>query len=184
VIAYFAELGVRVLAVDYRGYGQSEGKPSEAGLYADALAAYRWLRERIPAERIVVFGESLGGAPACELALRQKVGGLVLHSTFTSVADMAARMFPWLPVRWLARTRFDNLAKIARIEAPKLIVHSRRDEVIPFAMGEQLLGAARPPVQHVWLEHSLHNDTYFVEARRLGQALQAFIASLPAPAKT
>jgi fermentation-respiration switch protein FrsA (DUF1100 family) len=181
VIEFFLQLGVRVLALDYRGYGQSEGKPSEAGLYADALAAYGWLAAREPAQRIVVFGESLGGGPACELAVTQTVGGVVLHSTFTSVPDMAARTFPFLPVRFLARTRFDNLAKIARIAAPKLIVHGRRDEVIPFAMGERLLRAARPPVQHVWLEQSLHNDAYWVEARRLGAALRAFLASLPRP---
>jgi fermentation-respiration switch protein FrsA (DUF1100 family) len=179
VIEFFAQLGVRVLALDYRGYGRSEGEPSEAGLYADALAAYGWLVAREPAQRIVLFGESLGGGPACELAATQTVGGLVLHSTFTSVPDMAARTFPFLPVRFLARTRFDNLAKIARITAPKLIVHGRRDEVIPFAMGERLLRAARPPVQHVWLEQSLHNDAYWVEARRLGAALRAFLASLP-----
>jgi uncharacterized protein len=183
VIEFLARLGVGVLALDYRGYGQSEGKPSEPGLHADARAAYAWLRERGPPGRIVVFGESLGGGPACELALHHPIGGLVLHSAFTHIPDMAALSFPWLPVRYLARTRFDNLAKIARIEAPKLLVHSRRDEVVPFAMSERLLRAARPPVQHLWLEHSLHNDAYFVEARRLGQAMRAFIASLPLPGK-
>jgi hypothetical protein len=179
IIEFFARLRVRVLALDYRGYGQSEGKPSEAGLYADAQAAYEWLAEREPAQRIVVFGESLGGGPACELAVTREVGAVVLHSTFTSVPDMAALTFPWLPVRLLARTRFDNLAKIARIAAPKLIIHSRRDEVIPFAMGERLLRAAKPPVEHLWLEQSLHNDAYFVDARRLGAALRAFLSTLP-----
>jgi uncharacterized protein len=179
VIEYLARLGLRVLALDYRGYGHSEGTPSEAGLYADALAAHGWLAARVPARQIVVLGESLGGGPACELALRQPVGGLVLHSTFTSIPDMAARTFPWLPVRLLARTRFDNLSKIGRIEAPKLIVHSRRDEVIPFSMGERLLSAARPPVQHLWLDQSLHNDTYIVDARRFGDGLRTFLATLP-----
>lgn len=180
VLEYYAALGVDVLGLDYRGYGQSEGTPSEAGLYADALAAYDWLAARGPASQIVVLGESLGGGPACELASRRPVGGLVLLSTFTNVPDMAARTFPFLPVRYLVRTRFDNLAKLARIEAPKLIVHSRRDEVIPFAMGEQLARAARPPVQHLWLERSGHNDTYFVEGARFGAALRGFVEGLPA----
>lgn len=182
IIEFFLRQGVRVLALDYRGYGQSEGKPSEAGLYADALAAYRWLAAREPAQRIVVFGESLGGGPGCELAATRPVGGVVLLSTFTSVPDMAALTFPWLPVRLLARTRFDNLSKISRIEAPKLIIHSRRDEVVPFAMAERLARAARPPVQQLWLEQSLHNDAYFVDGQRLGAALRSFVASLPAVA--
>ena len=180
IIEFLTRLPARVLALDYRGYGQSEGKPSEAGLYADAQAAYAFLIAREPAQRIVVLGESLGGGPACELAATREVGGLVLLSAFTSIPDMAALTFPFLPVRYLARTRFDNLAKIGRIAAPKLIVHSRRDEVIPFAMGERLLRAARPPAEHLWLEQSLHNDAYFVEARRLGAALRAFLSSLPA----
>jgi fermentation-respiration switch protein FrsA (DUF1100 family) len=181
IVEFFSELPARVLALDYRGYGLSEGEPSETGLYADARAAYAWLAARTPAERLVVLGESLGGGPACELAATQPVGGLVLLSAFTSIPDMAKVAFPWLPLRYLARTRFDNLAKIARIAAPKLIVHGRRDEVVPFAMGERLLRAARPPVQHVWLERGLHNDTYIVEARPLAAALRGFIARLTGP---
>jgi fermentation-respiration switch protein FrsA (DUF1100 family) len=178
VITYFAGLGVRVLALDYRGYGQSEGKPTEQGLYADAFAAHQWLLERGPAESIVVLGESLGGGPACELALRRTVGGLVLHSTFTSVPDMAALSFPFLP-RIAVRTKFDNLAKVGQISAPKLLVHSRRDEVIPFQMGERLAQGAKAPVRSLWLERSQHNDAYYVEAERLGAALRELFASLP-----
>jgi fermentation-respiration switch protein FrsA (DUF1100 family) len=183
VLEFYAALGFDVLGLDYRGYGQSEGKPSEAGLNADALAAYDWLAARMATRDVIVLGESLGGGPACELALRQPVGGLVLLSTFTSIADMAARTFPMLPVRYLVRTRFDNLEKLKRIEAPKLIVHSRRDEIIPFAMGEQLARAAKPPVQRLWLERATHNDTYFVDGTRFGAALVAFADGLPSGAE-
>lgn len=179
VLEYYAALGVNVLGLDYRGYGQSEGTPSESGLYADALAAFDWLVERVPARDVIVLGESLGGGPACELALQRRVGGLLLLSTFTNVPDMAARTFPFLPVRFVVRARFDNLAKLARIDAPKLIVHSRRDEVIPFSMGERLARAAKPPVQHLWLDRAGHNDTYFVDGERFGAALKAFVQDMP-----
>jgi hypothetical protein len=181
MIRQLRESPANVLAIDYRGSGKSEGKPSEDGLYRDARAAYEWLRAKTPAARIVAFGKSLGGGPACELALQRPAGGLVLLSTFTSVPDMAARTFPFLPVRLVVRTRFDNLDKVRRLGLPKLIVHSRRDEVIPFEMGERLARAARPPVQHLWLDRAGHNDTYFVEGERLGAALRAFADSLPAP---
>ena len=175
VLEYYAELGLDLLALDYRGYGHSEGTPSEAGLYADALAAFDWLAAQSPPRKIVVLGESLGGGPACELALQRPVAGLVLLSSFTSVPDMAALSFPLLPVRFVVRTRFDNLAKVPRIAAPKLIVHSRRDEIIPFAHGERLMRAAKPPAQHLWLERSGHNDTYFVEGASFGRALKTFV---------
>jgi fermentation-respiration switch protein FrsA (DUF1100 family) len=175
LLEYFAGLGVAVLALDYRGYGQSEGVPSEAGLYADARAAYDWLRERTPAERIVLMGESLGGGPACELAATVPIGGLILLATFTSVPDMAAHFYPWLPARWLVRTRFDNLSKIARVRAPKLFVHSRLDEVVPFEMGQRLFSAAAEPKQALWLERSSHNALFLVEESQLQAALREFL---------
>jgi fermentation-respiration switch protein FrsA (DUF1100 family) len=180
VLEYFASLGVSVLALDYRGYGQSQGSPSEAGLYADVLAAYAWLRERSAASTIVVLGESLGGGPACELAATRPIGGLVLLSTFTSVPDMAARTFPFLPARLLVRTRYDNLAKITKVGVPKLVVHSERDEVIPFEMGKRLFAAANEPKQALFLERSGHNDTYFVDGVRLRQTLLAFLETVRA----
>jgi fermentation-respiration switch protein FrsA (DUF1100 family) len=179
VLEYYAGLGLDVLGLDYRGYGRSEGSPSEAGLYADALAGYDWLAARGSPREVVVLGESLGGGPACELALQRPVAGLVLLSTFTNIPDMAARTFPFLPVRFVVRTRFDNLDKVARIAAPKLVVHSRRDEVIPFAMGERLARQAKGPVQSLWLDRATHNDTYFVEGERFGAALRAFVEREP-----
>jgi fermentation-respiration switch protein FrsA (DUF1100 family) len=142
-----AALPASVLLLDYRGYGKSEGKPSEEGIYRDSEAAYRHLveKERVSPDRLVVYGISLGGAPACYLASRLPCASVVLHSTFTDGLDMAALKVPFLPVRWFARKTFDNLGRIRAISVPKLIVHSRDDEMIPYEMAVRLADAARAP---------------------------------------
>jgi uncharacterized protein len=178
LIAGLARLGENLLAIDYRGYGNSEGEPSEAGLYLDAHAAYDWLVAQSAPEHVVVIGKSLGGGPATELAVTRAIGGLVLEATFTSIADMAELSIPWLPARHLLRTRFDNLGKIARARAPKLFVHSRADDVIPFAMGERLYAAAREPKRCLWLARARHNDADTTEADEVGVAMREFLASL------
>ena len=175
-----AAAGAHVLALDYRGYGVSQGQPPEARVYSDALAAYAWATAHTPAARVVLLGESLGGGPACELAATREVAGLILLSTFTSIADMAARQFPWLPVRYLVRTRFDNLQKIAKVRAPKLFIHSRGDELIPFEMATRLFEAAPDPKRALWLDHPGHNETFALEAERVVLSIRAFLNSLPA----
>jgi fermentation-respiration switch protein FrsA (DUF1100 family) len=174
----FQHFGANLLALEYRGYGQSAGTPSELGLYRDARAAYDWAVARVPANKLVLFGESLGGGPACELASTRQVGGVILLSTFTSIADMAARSFPWLPVWWMVTTRFDNLTKIGRIKAPKLIIHSRGDEVVPFDMGPRLLAAAREPKTALWLDSAGHNETFYAHGQRVVQAVRRFLEGL------
>lgn len=180
LLEVFAQFGEHVLALEYRGYGLSAGEPSERGLYLDTRAAYDWATVRTPPDRLVLLGESLGGGPACELASTRPVGGLILLSSFTSIADMGALSFPWLPVRFMVRTRFDNLAKIPHIEAPKLIVHSRADEVVPFEMGQRLFASAREPKQALWLERARHNDPFYTEAERVTGAISAFLRGLGA----
>jgi hypothetical protein len=172
------KLGLNVLAIDYRGYGRSAGHPSEAGLYTDARAAYAWLMQRTDAASMVVYGESLGGGPACELAATSKVAGLVLQSTFTSIADIAALRYPWLPVHWLVRTKFDNLAKLERIDAPILFIHGRRDDVVPFSMAERMFERATSPKHRLWLEQARHNDLYEVEGSLVLDTLQRFVRQL------
>jgi uncharacterized protein len=174
IFARLAALPLDILAIDYRGYGKSAGEPSEAGLYADALAAHAWLLERTPADRIFVYGESIGGGPACELAATRSVAGLILQSSFTNIADMAALSFPGLPVRWLVRTKFDNLAKLPGVAIPKLIIHSRRDEIIPFSMAERLYAAAAAPKQRLWLDRSRHNDLFALDGAAVLEAVRAF----------
>jgi len=139
-------LGTAVLLFDYRGYGRSSGEPAEEGTYVDAQAAYRWLRERgFDAANIFVFGESLGGAVAAELASRDKVGGLVLLSTFTSIADIGAELLWWLPVRWMNSIKYDTLSKLPRVKAPVLVMHSRDDTLVRFHHAEENFAAANQP---------------------------------------
>jgi fermentation-respiration switch protein FrsA (DUF1100 family) len=139
------ESGHSVLIFDYPGFGRSEGEPSEAGCYAAADAAYNWLVRRVAPERVVLFGQSLGGGVATDLAVRQRHRALVLFKTFTSIPDVAQRQCVILPARWLVRNRFDNLTKIARCPGPVFIAHGANDHLIPFAQGERLFAAAPEP---------------------------------------
>jgi uncharacterized protein len=176
-LQFFHRLGYETLIFDYRGYGQSEGRPSEPGTYRDAEAAWRHLVEErgIPPERIVLFGRSLGGAVAAALAERHPPAGLILESTFTSVPDLGAELYPFLPVRLLARIRYDTLARMPRIRAPVLVVHSRDDDIIPFRHGRRLWDAANEP--RAFLEISgTHNDGFFTSGRRYEAGLARFLA--------
>jgi uncharacterized protein len=138
--------GVSVFAFDYRGYGRSRGGPSEEGTYRDAQAAYAWLRQKgFPGANIIPYGGSLGGGGAAELASRETVGGLVLQSTFTSVPDMAAEMFPWLPVRWLGTIRYDTRSKLPRLHIPVMVMHSPADETVGIHYGKANIAAANEP---------------------------------------
>jgi hypothetical protein len=168
------ELGVNVMAIDFRGYGKSEGKPREAGVYADSRAAYDWLLSKTTADRIVLHGESLGAGPACELAATLPCGGLIVQSAFTSARDMAPRVLPIVP-RWLVRTRFDNLEKVARITCRKLFIHSRQDEMIPFDMGERLFAAAAEPKECDWYQGAGHNDLAISQPKKLFSRLAKFL---------
>jgi fermentation-respiration switch protein FrsA (DUF1100 family) len=151
-----------VLIVDYPGYGKSEGKPTEAGCYAVADAAYDWVTEseKIPPERIILFGKSLGGGVATDLASRRPHRALVLAKTFTSVPDMAQQLYPWLPGRWLCRNRFDNLAKIRSCSAPIFVAHGDCDGTIHFSQGERLFDAAGEPKRFLLMPGCNHNDAF------------------------
>jgi fermentation-respiration switch protein FrsA (DUF1100 family) len=140
------DTGMSVLLFDYRGYGKSKGKPSEAGTYLDAETAYDWLiGHGFPGSGIIVYGESLGGAIATELALRRPVGGLVIESSFSCTADLGAELFPWLPVRWLNTIKYDTCSKLARLKIPLLVLHSRDDQLIGFHHAEKNFSLANEP---------------------------------------
>ncbi|BCM92292.1 putative protein [Abditibacteriota bacterium] len=143
----FVELGLDVLAIDYRGYGQSEGRPSEKGTYSDASAAYDYLTQQrhTPSEKIVVYGESLGSGVAVDLAARVPVRAVVLEAPFTSIADVAQRIFWFLPVHPFVRNRYDSIRKISCINAPLLLLHSRNDEFFRIRHSLRLLKAATEP---------------------------------------
>jgi len=150
----FKRLGYNTLLFDYRGYGQSSGVPSESGTYLDAQAAWRYLTETrdIAPAQIVLFGESLGGAVAAWLAVQEKPGLLALASTFTSVPDLAAEIYPFLPVRWISRFDYDTRKSLQLVTCPVFIAHSPQDEIIPFEHGQQLFQAAPEPKQFLELE--------------------------------
>lgn len=140
--------GRGMLMLSYRGYGGSDGKPTEADNVADAGLAYRWLLERgINPADIVVYGESLGSGVAVQLAEKQPVGGVILDAPYTSIADVGARIYPYLPVQSLILDRYDSLSRIDRINAPLLIVHGEQDDLIPITMGRALFERARVPKQ-------------------------------------
>jgi alpha-beta hydrolase superfamily lysophospholipase len=151
--------GVNVFLFDYRGYGRSQGRPGEEGTYCDAQAAYQWLQKKgFEGQNIIALGESLGGGVASELALREKIGGIVLQSTFTSIPDIGAELFPWLPVRTLARIRYETCRKLPRINAPVLIMHSRADDLINFRHCQTNFAAANEP-KLLWEIQGSHNDS-------------------------
>lgn len=153
-------LGRAVLLYDYPGYGQSSGRPSEAGCYAAGEAAFHWLIEeaQVPAGEIILVGESLGGAVATELATQHIVRLLVLHGAFTSFPDMAQLRVPFYPARYLVRNRMDNVAKIGLIHCPLLLTHGTADAVVPFNQGERLLAAAHEPKRFIRREGHGHES--------------------------
>lgn len=168
-------LRYHVLAPEYRGFGRNEGTPTEAGLYEDALTAYRYLTEqlRVPPSRVVVAGRSLGSAVAVELAARVPVAGVVLLSPIDSIVSMGARMYPWVPVRFLASSRFDSIGKIARVRAPLVVIHAVNDRWVPLAAARALFANARAP--KVMLETAGgHNGAGFENMALLRDALARF----------
>jgi fermentation-respiration switch protein FrsA (DUF1100 family) len=156
-------LQASVLLFDYRGYGRSDGAPDEQGTYRDARAAYRHLVEerRIAADRLVLFGESLGAAVAVQLALEQPCAALVLESPFTSIPDMARSAYPFLPpVGRLIRTRYETLAKLRALRTPLLVLHGEMDQIVPAAQARRVFEAAPEPKRFFAIPGAGHNDTY------------------------
>jgi fermentation-respiration switch protein FrsA (DUF1100 family) len=175
-LTMFNRLGYATLIIDYRGYGKSSGAPGEEGTYRDGEAAWRYLMEtrKFTPQDIVLFGESLGGGIATWLALQHPPRALVLASTFTSVPDLGAQVYPWLPVRLLARIDYPNLERIRQITVPVLIAHSRNDDIIPFSHGQALFEAAHEPKQLLELRGG-HNDGFIFMREEWVRAVGAFL---------
>jgi uncharacterized protein len=150
--------GTGLVALSYRGYAGSSGQPSEQGLLDDAAAVYAFTSARYSPDRIVVWGFSLGSGPAVALAAEHGIGKLILEAPYTSIADVAAAAFPYLPVRWLVRDSFHSDRRIARVTAPLLIMHGARDPTIPIRFGERLFASAREPKQFVRFPEGGHDD--------------------------
>ena len=172
--------GVGLVMFDYRGYGASaDGPLTEAGLYRDARSVYDWMtRERgIEADRIIVFGHSLGTGVATALATDVEAAGLVLEGAFTSIPDVGAGRYPWLPVRWLARERFASEARADSIAMPKLLLHARDDAAVPYALGERLFAAMPAPKTFVTLTGG-HDRAFVADSATYFGAIAAWLDAL------
>jgi len=178
-IKTFHDLGIHVLIFDYRGYGESTGKPDEAGTYQDALAAWNHLagEKQVAPKNIVVFGRSLGGAIASWLALQHRPGLLLLESAFTSATDMAARLFPYLPTRVFSRFRYDSLERLPRLDCPVFIAHSPDDDTVPFEHASRLFEAAPSPKTFIEFSGG-HNSGGMDADRTYFDAFRSFLADV------
>ena len=189
--AALLETGASVFIFDYRGYGRSQGRPGEEGTYLDAQAAHQWLGKKgFAASNIIALGESLGGGVASELALRESLGGLVLQSTYTSITDVGAELFPWLPVRWIGTIKYDTRARLPRIKVPLLVMHSRADGLIGFPHAEKNFAVANEP-KMFWEISGRHNQFLEGDRARYLEGLNKFLSGLegareqrPSEAKT
>jgi fermentation-respiration switch protein FrsA (DUF1100 family) len=150
--------GTGLVAIDYRGYGGSTGRPTEAGLLIDAETAYAFATSRYPAARIAVWGESLGTGIAVALAAERPIGRLVLEAPFTSAVELAARRYPFVPVRWLMEDQFRSDLRIASVAVPLLVLHGAHDKIVPIELGERLFGLAREPKRFVRFTEGEHED--------------------------
>lgn len=173
-------LSVHVFILDYRGYGKSEGKPFEEGLYRDARAAYEWwAQQRQPqGEKLILFGESLGGTVAVHLGARVPIAGLILQSTFTSARDMAKTMMPIGLLLPLTGIRFDSEKEIGKIACPKLVIHGIRDEIVPFRLGKTLYETAPSPKSFYAVPGAGHNDLFWIAGEEYGRKVRDFLASV------
>ena len=169
-------MGLDTLIIDYRGYGQSQGKPSEQGTYLDADAAWHYLvsNRGVAADEIIVFGRSLGGAVAAWLANQYRPAALIIESSFSSALDMAHKLYPFMPVRLITRLDYPVKLYVSRLHCPLLVIHSRDDEIIPFTMAEAIYNSAAEPksLLEIWGDH---NNGFLLSGDRYLSGLNEFI---------
>lgn len=177
-IMIFHRLGLDVFIFDYRGYGKSEGKPTEEGTYKDAEAAWQYLVEerQIHASQIILFGRSMGGALAAWLAHQHSPGGLILESTFTSLRDAAVTIYRFPLIKWLVRYEYNTAEHLAKVDCPVLIVHSRDDEIMPFNQGQRLFELAKEPKMFLEITGS-HNSGFITSGKYYEKGLVNFISA-------
>lgn len=175
-IRIFNSLNLSVFIFDYRGYGKSEGRPSEHGTYLDAEAAWNYLvtGKRITPKNIILFGRSLGGAVAAEIAKRQDPAALIIESSFTSVPDLGKTLYPWLPVKHISKFKYSTIDKIGLIRCPKLIIHSPEDEIISFDHSVTLYKKAIQPKEFLIIRGS-HNDGFLISGITYSDGIKMFV---------
>ncbi len=174
-LAVFHRMGLNVFIFDYRGFGKSEGTPTEEGMYLDALAAYDFVqtREKVDADSIIAYGVSLGGAAAVDLAVHRTVAALIIDSSFSSAADMAKTILPFVPA-FLLKTKLDSLTKIKNIAAPKLFFHSLDDQTVPFYLGKKLFDAATEPKTFIQI-NGTHTNGHLEDEETFKQGFLRFL---------
>jgi len=177
IIKIFNRLNLNVFIFDYRGYGRSQGRPTEVGLYRDAQGAYNHLlsRKNINKDTIVIYGKSIGANVAIDLASKVKAAVLISESGFSSAYDMGKKLFPYLPVKWIITIKYDALAKIKNITIPKLIIHSQDDEIVPFELGQKLFEAAPEPKEFYQMQGG-HNEAVFMSGEEYGVEINNFLS--------
>jgi fermentation-respiration switch protein FrsA (DUF1100 family) len=171
--------GLNVLMYDYRGYGRSEGTPSEDGIYKDGLAAYDYAANlsEVKPGRVFLWGTSLGGAVAIDVATHRRAAGLILESTFTSAKDVARIVYPFLPVHLFMHTKLNSLEKIRTLAIPILLIHGAHDSIIPIGLGRKLFNAANEPKDFYEIPNADHNDTFFMGGDDYFARIDHFVAS-------
>lgn len=175
----FYNLGLNCFIFDYRGYGKSQGKTTEEGTYLDVRAAYNWLTKtkKVPADNIIVFGRSLGGSIAAQLASKVKINSLVVEASFTSYADIGKKFYPYMPVRPFARFSYRTIDYIKNVPCPVMFIYSRNDEVVPFEFGLELYEAANEPKEFMEIIGS-HNDGFLVSGETYKKAWTKWLTFL------
>jgi uncharacterized protein len=175
-LSIYQRLGLAVFIIDYRGYGLSEGSPSEQGTYLDADAAWKYLTQDkgIPEKQIIIYGESLGGAVAARHASQHVAGALILESVFTSVGDMGKHYYPYLPVKLLTRIKYPTLERISDINYPLLVIHSAADEIVPYSQGRKLFAAANNPKSFLEISGD-HNNGFLLSGSNYINGIDNFL---------
>jgi fermentation-respiration switch protein FrsA (DUF1100 family) len=175
-INIFHNLRLNCFIFDYRGYGDSPGKPGEEGTYMDAMSAYKWLTDekKIPAENIIIFGRSLGGTIAAQLAGKVEAGALIVESAFTSYVDIAKEYYPYMPVRWFARFNYRTIDYIRNVRCPVMLIYSGNDEIVPFKFGLELYEAANEPKEFIEIFGS-HNDCFLASGEIYTDVLEKWL---------
>lgn len=177
-IKMFNDLHVNVLIFDYRGYGMSKGSPSEEGIYLDAEAVYDYLvnEKKVPPQKIIGYGESLGGTVMVDLAVKHEMGGVIIEGSFTSIKDMAKKHFPFIPA-FVYKTAFNAQEKIGSVKAPTLHLHSSADEIVPYELGRRLFDSAPGLKEFVPLQGG-HNDSFLISRDLFIEKIDEFISRL------
>jgi uncharacterized protein len=176
-VKYFYDLGLNVLIFDYRGYGKSEGHPTEQGIYCDAQAAYDYLKTRsdVDMNKIIVYGASLGGIAAVDLAVHRPIAALIVDSSITSARETAKIFYPYVP-SFFMQLKFDSINKVKKITIPKLFLHSPDDRTVPYSMGQKLFAAAAEPKEFITSSGG-HNEVQIVSDHKTGAALRNYLIS-------